>query len=112
MDIEKIKALLIFAQNDMLRMTENAKLQKQLENIAGNNYAEGFHGGNIQAFDYACKHLTNILDTMLHDDGALEISGVICDLCNHNWVAVRPYGLEKLECPTCKNTTTFQNIIE
>lgn len=39
-----------------------------------------------------------------------ECSVVQCDLCNHKWVAVRPIGLTKLECPNCNNLTHFENI--
>ena len=39
-----------------------------------------------------------------------ETSLVKCDLCNHEWVAVRPEGLEKLECPKCNNIANFENI--
>lgn len=39
-----------------------------------------------------------------------EGSSVQCDLCNHQWVAVRPAGLQKLECPKCHNLTQFENI--
>lgn len=61
---EHIKALLIFAQNDILRMTENAKTQKQAELLINNNLDAKFHSGNIHAFEYACKHLTNILEKL------------------------------------------------
>jgi hypothetical protein len=59
-----IKALLISAQHDMLRMMENAKLQQQAEEVIGNKYNCGFHGGNVLAFEYACKHITNILNNI------------------------------------------------
>ena len=39
-----------------------------------------------------------------------EVSKVKCDLCNHEWVAVRPEGLIKLECPNCGNMVYFENI--
>lgn len=39
-----------------------------------------------------------------------EYSNVKCDLCSHEWVAVRPLGLEKLECPNCANIVYFENI--
>lgn len=39
-----------------------------------------------------------------------EVSTVECDLCSHQWVAVRPLGLEKLECPNCGNMVYFENI--
>lgn len=39
-----------------------------------------------------------------------EASLVQCDLCNHKWVAVRPAGLNTLECPNCNNLTSFENI--
>lgn len=39
-----------------------------------------------------------------------EASLVECDLCRHRWVAVRPEGLTKLECPMCHNISNFENI--
>lgn len=39
-----------------------------------------------------------------------EYSMVQCDMCAHNWVAVRPEGIKELECPRCHNMTTFDEI--
>jgi len=39
-----------------------------------------------------------------------EASKVRCDLCSYEWVAVRPKGLKKLECPNCSNMVHFENI--
>ena len=39
-----------------------------------------------------------------------EVSKVKCGLCNHTWVAVRPKGVLKLECPNCEEITDFENI--
>lgn len=39
-----------------------------------------------------------------------EVSTVKCDLCSHEWVAVRPEGLDELECPNCSNMVNFENI--
>ena len=39
-----------------------------------------------------------------------EVSQVKCDLCGYEWVAVRPLGLEKLECSNCENMVYFENI--
>ena len=41
-----------------------------------------------------------------------ETSLVKCDLCNYQWVAVRPEGLVKLECPNCNNMVHFENMID
>ncbi len=30
-----------------------------------------------------------------------EVGTVRCSVCGHKWVAVRPAGTEKLECPKC-----------
>jgi len=38
-----------------------------------------------------------------------EVSTVKCDLCSYEWIAVRPAGVEKLECPNCGNITHFEN---
>ena len=39
-----------------------------------------------------------------------EASKVKCDLCEYEWIAVRPEGLTKLECPNCHNMVNFENI--
>lgn len=39
-----------------------------------------------------------------------EVSTVKCDLCSKEWVAVRPPGLDTLECPNCKNMVRFENV--
>jgi len=39
----------------------------------------------------------------------LETSHVKCDLCSYEWVAIRPLGTEKLECPNCNNIVIFEN---
>jgi DNA-directed RNA polymerase subunit RPC12/RpoP len=39
-----------------------------------------------------------------------EVSMVQCDLCSHRWIAVRPKGLDRLECPNCSNMAMFENI--
>jgi len=41
-----------------------------------------------------------------------EVSLVRCDLCTKQWVAVRPEGIKKLECPNCENMVYFENIQE
>ena len=32
---------------------------------------------------------------------------VKCDLCGHEWIAVFPSGLDRLECPHCQNLAGF-----
>lgn len=39
-----------------------------------------------------------------------EVSQVKCCVCSHSWVAVRPKGLKKLECPNCEGMVDFENI--
>ena len=39
-----------------------------------------------------------------------EVSNVKCDLCGKEWLAVRPEGIIKLECPNCHNNVNFENI--
>lgn len=61
-EIIKIRKLLIESQDDLIRMMRNAQIQQEAERIIGNEYAEKFHSGNVMAFEYACKHITNILE--------------------------------------------------
>lgn len=44
------------------------------------------------------------------DNTPHEVSLVECDICTHKWVAVRPLGLTKLECPNCNLMVEFTNI--
>ena len=44
------------------------------------------------------------------DDELYETSMVRCDLCGYEWVAVRPSGIEKLQCPQCLYLARFENI--
>lgn len=58
------------------------------------------------------KTMKQIFDIFLEETkyNPHESSLVKCDLCNHKWVAVRPEGLLKLECPNCNNISTFENL--
>jgi len=38
-----------------------------------------------------------------------EVSKVKCDVCGYVWVAVRPLGVYKLECPKCGGVNSFEN---
>ena len=40
-----------------------------------------------------------------------EVSKVKCDVCGYSWVAVRPFGVCKLECPKCGGINSFENEI-
>ncbi len=37
---------------------------------------------------------------------------VKCDLCSHEWVAVRHDNSERLECPNCKNMVYFESKLD
>ena len=39
-----------------------------------------------------------------------EVSKVSCDICTYEWVAVRPKGLVKLQCPNCLYDVHFENV--
>lgn len=42
--------------------------------------------------------------------GGWEASFVRCDVCSHEWRAVRPEGTAKLECPNCNNVAYFDDL--
>jgi len=44
--------------------------------------------------------------------GKWEVSFVRCDICRHRWIACRPAGLDRLECPHCSAIATFEDIEE
>jgi len=60
------------------------------------------------AFQVVEKILSNA-GVMRSADTKFEVSSVQCDLCNYRWVAVRNFGLDKLECPNCRNIANFEN---
>lgn len=39
-----------------------------------------------------------------------EVSQVKCLVCEHSWVAVRPKGVKKLECPNCQGMVDFEDV--
>jgi uncharacterized phage protein (TIGR01671 family) len=49
-------------------------------------------------------------DNLLELVSKWEVSQVKCDLCGKEWTAVRLQGLQKLECPNCKNMVLFENL--
>lgn len=58
----------------------------------------------------AVVSVEKLLSASSVEDKPHETSLVMCDLCNHEWVAVRPDGLTELECPNCNNMVQFSNI--
>lgn len=50
------------------------------------------------------------LENKLLSKSKHEVSSVKCDICNHKWVAVRLFGLQRLECPNCEHLVNFDNI--
>lgn len=51
----------------------------------------------------------NIINAPIDPIDPHEVSKVKCDVCNYGWVAVRPLGLTKLECPQCGGLCSFEN---
>lgn len=56
------------------------------------------------------KYKTLGLDKAILKSELWESSKVKCDLCNREWIAVRPEGIDRLECPNCHNIASFENI--
>lgn len=40
------------------------------------------------------------------NDEVWAAGNVECDICGHNWIAVRLQSTEKIECPRCHNMST------
>lgn len=40
----------------------------------------------------------------------MQVSKVICSLCGNDWIALRPDGVDKLECKHCKIISTVQRV--
>jgi hypothetical protein len=51
----------------------------------------------------------DLVDEYLTNKDQHEVSKVKCDVCSYSWVAVRPLGLTKLECPNCGRLCSFEN---
>tara|TARA_R110000787_G_scaffold279312_1_gene389392 strand:- start:194 stop:496 length:303 start_codon:yes stop_codon:yes gene_type:complete len=63
--------------------------------------------------DLQTIRMDNILldaEKIINEYDPHEASQVKCDNCNHKWVAVRPLGIDKLECPKCENIGCFENL--
>lgn len=60
------------------------------------------------SFGLASKLSEVVLDEVKKDPH--EVSTVKCDLCDNQWVAVRPVGVDKLQCPFCMNMVYFENV--
>lgn len=56
------------------------------------------------------EKVVDIARLFVHKYDPHEASKVRCDLCNYEWLAVRPRGVLVLECPNCKNISSFENI--
>ena len=56
--------------------------------------------------DFVRGFLENITNSQTEPH---EVSKTICDVCNYEWVAVRPLGVAMLECPHCGRLVTFEN---
>jgi hypothetical protein len=56
------------------------------------------------------EKVIDIARLFIKDYDPHEASKVKCDLCSIMWIAVRPKGINKLECPYCNNMVHFENI--
>ena len=48
----------------------------------------------------------------LDTSNLFEAGMVQCDLCGYKWSACRPYGVDELQCPNCRNTSLVKNLPE
>jgi hypothetical protein len=69
-----------------------------------------FDGGSILCCESRLEFIDRIDAQKIVNDCKHEVSKVKCDLCGKEWVAVRPEGLTKLECPDCGNMANFENV--
>lgn len=54
------------------------------------------------------SRMVELLNEKAAEPESLWASGqVTCDLCSHEWIAVRPAETKMLECPNCGNIGTF-----
>ena len=81
-----------------------------LSDEAKQSYLIGFDKGFKAALKTNVFFSGEEIEKLAEYEGKWEASSVKCDLCSHEWVAVRPEDLIKLECPNCGNMVTFGNI--
>ena len=54
------------------------------------------------------SRLVEMLNEKAEEKESFWASGfVTCDLCSHEWIAVRPAETDVLECPHCGNVGAF-----
>lgn len=58
--------------------------------------------------DISYSRMVELLNEKANEQDGLWASGFVsCDICTHEWVAVRPAETKKLQCPNCGNIATF-----
>jgi len=63
---------------------------------------------NLSVYKIAPMDLISMYKSQQEEKKPKYATGfVTCDLCNHEWIAVRGSDCLKLECPKCGNITTF-----
>jgi hypothetical protein len=110
---------LITAGNDTIKEKAMSKeiLAAQREIIQG-YYARIFHQKPdletmLQWFEDDLEYLAQedavegAKDIIMNYDPH-EVGEVECNLLKHTWVAVRPKGVDELECPNCSGMTEIQ----
>ena len=80
------------------------------DTVFSSGWGEMIEDSSKEIVEYIKEYLKRegVSDLIEHDPH--EVSSVKCDLCGKEWVAVRPLGLIKLECPNCKNMVQFENV--
>lgn len=54
------------------------------------------------------SRMVEMLNEKAAEPENLWASGYVrCDLCTHEWIAVRPSEVKALECPNCSNLGPF-----
>lgn len=64
--------------------------------------------GMLNSEQITYSRMVELLNEKANEQENIWASGfVTCDLCTHEWIAVRPAETSILECPNCNNLGTF-----
>ena len=86
------------------------KTRQILHGLCGCLLADSFEVGKIKSIIDSMADVQFLQPDVSSSADPHEVSKVRCDLCGYEWIAVRPLGVEKLECKQCGNISNFENI--
>lgn len=62
------------------------------------------------SFSKMVELLNDIARESQEQNCRMQVSKVMCSVCGNDWIALRPDGVDKLECKHCKIISTVQRV--